>query len=96
MDKVFNALSSSARRKILAYLSAGELKAGDIAERFDMTKPAISNHLSVLENADLVIGERRGQFIYYRLVPDNLTNTLNGFVQEICPVAKPLKSERKI
>jgi hypothetical protein len=36
---------------------------------------------------------KRGQFIYYRLLQDNLANTLNGFVQEICPVSRPLKKE---
>jgi hypothetical protein len=36
---------------------------------------------------------RRGQFIRYSLVPDNLVNTLNGYVQEVCPVSRPLKKE---
>jgi|SRR5580698_187836 ArsR family transcriptional regulator len=93
MDKVFEALASLARRKILAFLSAGELTAGEIASRFDMTKPAISKHLQILENAGLIRGEKRGQFIHYALVRDNLVNTLNGFVQEVCPVSKPLKRE---
>lgn len=93
MDKVFEALASTARRKILAYLSAGELTAGEIASRFAMTKPAISKHLSILENAGLIHGEKRGQFIHYALVSDNLVNTLNGFVQEVCPVSRPLKRE---
>jgi DNA-binding transcriptional ArsR family regulator len=93
MEKVFEALASSARRKILAYLSAGELTAGEIASRFAMTKPAISKHLSILENAGLIRGDKRGQFIHYALVSDNLANTLNGFVQEVCPVSRPLKRE---
>lgn len=95
MDKVFDALSSTARRKILAYLSEAELTAGAIADRFEMSKPAISKHLSVLESAGLIEREKRGQFVHYRLVRDNLVNTLNGFVQEVCPVSKPLKSESK-
>ncbi|MDB5676267.1 MAG: ArsR family transcriptional regulator [Sphingomonas bacterium] len=37
--------------------------------------------------------EKRGQFVYYRLVPDNLANTLNTYVQEVCPVSRPLKAE---
>ena len=94
MEKVFEALASTARRKILAYLSGGELTAGEIASRFAMTKPAISKHLSILENAGLIRGEKRGQFIHYALVGDNLVNTLNGFVQEVCPVSRPLKRER--
>jgi DNA-binding transcriptional ArsR family regulator len=93
LDLVFEALSSTVRRKILAYLSATDLTAGQIAERFDISKPSISKHLSVLENAGLIKSERRGQFIHYRLVPDNLVNTLNGYVQEVCPVSRPLKRE---
>ena len=94
MEKVFEALASLPRRKILAYLSASDLTAGEIAARFAMTKPAISKHLSILENAGLIRGEKRGQFIHYALVGDNLVNTLNGFVQEVCPVSSPLKRER--
>ena len=93
MDKVFEALSSTTRRKILAYLSATSLTAGEIAERFDVAKPTISKHLSVLEGAGLIRGERRGQFIHYSLVQDNLVNTLNGFIQQVCPVSRPLRRE---
>lgn len=95
MDKIFQALSSTVRRKILALLSATDMTAGDIADRFDISKPSVSKHLSVLENAGLIEGEKKGQFIHYRLVQENLTNTLNGFVQEVCPVSRPLKKESK-
>ena len=93
MQKVFEALSSTVRRKILAYLSHAELTAGEIASRFEISKPAVSQHLSVLEGAGLVTSEKRGQFVHYRLVPEALANTLNGYVQEVCPVSKPLKRE---
>lgn len=93
MQKVFEALASVPRRKILAYLAHAELSAGEIASRFEMSKPAVSQHLSVLENAGLVASEKRGQFVYYRLVPANLANTLNAYVQEVCPVSRPLKAE---
>lgn len=95
MQKEFQALSSTPRRKILAYLSHAELSAGEIAERFSMTKSAVSQHLSVLENAGLVESEKRGQFVYYRLLPDALANTLNGYLQQVCPVSRPLKRESK-
>ena len=95
MDKVFEALSSTTRRKILAYLSATSLTAGEIAERFDVAKPTISKHLSVLEAAGLIASERRGQFIHYRMVQDNLVNTLNGFIQQVCPVSRPLRRESR-
>ncbi|RJF89058.1 ArsR family transcriptional regulator [Oleomonas cavernae] len=93
MQRVFQALSSTARRKILAYLAHSELTAGEIASRFEMSKPSISQHLSILEAAGLIAGEKRGQFIHYRLVSENLTNTLNEFVQQVCPVSRPLKRE---
>lgn len=93
MDRVFDALASPVRRKILAYLSATSLTAGEIAERFDISKPSVSKHLGLLEAAGLVTSEKRGQFIHYTLVRDNLVNTLNGFVQEVCPVSRPLKRE---
>lgn len=94
-EAIFEALASSVRRKILAYLSAGPLTAGDIAARFDISKPSISKHLSILENAGLIKGEKKGQFIHYGLNRDNLVNTLNGFVQDVCPVTGPIKRERK-
>ena len=93
MEKVFEALASQPRRKILAYLSSTDLTAGEIAARFEMTKPAISKHLQILENAGLIRGQKRGQFIHYSLVRENLVNTLTGFVQEVCPVSRPLKRE---
>ncbi|WBH15841.1 metalloregulator ArsR/SmtB family transcription factor [Sphingomonas radiodurans] len=93
MQKVFEALASTPRRKILAYLARTELSAGEIASRFEMSKPAVSQHLSVLENAGLVASEKRGQFVFYRLVAANLANTLNAYVQEVCPVSRPLKAE---
>ena len=93
MQRVFEALSSTVRRKILAYLAHAELTAGEISARFEISKPAVSQHLTVLEAAGLVQSEKRGQYVHYRLVQDNLVNTLNDFVQEVCPVSKPLKKE---
>ena len=95
VDRIFEALSSRTRREILAYLSAQELTAGQIGERFDMSAPAISRHLSLLDAAGLVSSERRGQFIVYRLNGDNLVNTLTGFAFEVCPTAGPLKRESR-
>jgi len=93
VNAVFEALASQPRRKILAYLSATDLTAGEIAARFAMSKPAISKHLQILENAGLVTSTREGQFIRYALVRESLTNTLNAYVQEVCPVSRPLKRE---
>jgi DNA-binding transcriptional ArsR family regulator len=95
MDDIFQALASTARRKILAYLSASDMTAGEIVERFDMSAPSVSKHLRILQNAGLITAEKKGQYIHYSLVRDNLVNTLNGFVQEVCPVSRPLKNESK-
>ena len=95
MGKVFQALSSTIRRNILAYLSHADMTAGEIAERFSISKPSLSKHLAILENAGLVTSEKKGQFVHYSLVRDNLLNTLNGFVQEVCPVGRSLKKESK-
>jgi ArsR family transcriptional regulator, arsenate/arsenite/antimonite-responsive transcriptional repressor len=95
MDTVFEALASTARRKILAYLNEGELSAGEIAERFDFSKPALSGHLRILEQAGLIAREKRGQFVYFKLVPDRLANTVFAWVAELCPVAGPLKRESR-
>jgi ArsR family transcriptional regulator, arsenate/arsenite/antimonite-responsive transcriptional repressor len=95
MDKAFQALASAPRRKIMAYLAHAELNAGEIASRFAMSKPAVSQHLSVLENAGLIESEKRGQFVVYRLLPDVVANVLNGYLQEVCPVARPIKAESR-
>jgi ArsR family transcriptional regulator len=95
MDRVFEALASTARRQILAYLSAGELTAGEIGERFDFSKPALSSHLRILEDAGLIEREKRGQYVYFRQIPDRLTNTLFAWAAEVCPVAGPLKRESR-
>ena len=95
LDKVFEALSSRPRREILAYLSATELSTSDLAEKFQVSAPTISRHLSILENADLVTSRRQGQFVLYKLNPENLVNTLTGFAFELCPVGRPLKRESR-
>ena len=64
---VFRALADPTRRRILEYLREGDLNAGEIADRFDMTKPSISHHLSLLKQARLVQDLRRGQNIVYSL-----------------------------
>ncbi len=95
LDKIFDALASGPRRQILAHLAEAELSTSDLAQRFEMSAPAISRHLSVLENAGLVQSERRGQFVMYRLNRDSLVNSLTGYALELCPVGRPLKRESK-
>lgn len=67
MGDGFKALADPTRRQILELLAQGELNAGEIAARFDMTKPSVSHHLTILKAAGLVDDERRGQNIVYSL-----------------------------
>lgn len=66
-NKAFKALADPTRREILNLLRRGEMTAGDLAERFDMTKPSMSHHFSVLKEADLLTSRREGQTIWYGL-----------------------------
>lgn len=67
MNNLFKALNDPTRREILELLKDGDLSAGEIADKFDMTKPSISHHLDLLRQADLVASVKKGQFIYYSL-----------------------------
>lgn len=67
MADVFQALSSSVRRDILAMLKDKDMTAGDIAERLDVSKSTLSGHFNVLKAADLVVSERDGTTITYSL-----------------------------
>lgn len=93
MEDTFQALSSTVRRKILAYLSKTSLTAGEIAQRFEISKPALSKHLNILENAGLISGEKKGQYVHYSLVKNNLFASMNDFLVNFCPEGRPLKME---
>ena len=67
MSDVFGALAHPARRKILKLLRGGAMSAGDLAAHFDLAKPTLSGHFTVLKAADLVTAERKGTTILYRL-----------------------------
>ena len=67
MNKIFKALNDDTRREILRLLREQDLTAGEIAEHFQISKPSISHHLDILKQANLVIPERKGQFISYSI-----------------------------
>ena len=67
IQNTMKALSDPIRREILAQLKAGRLSAGQIGEKFPVSGAAISKHLSVLKDADLIRDTREGKFIYYEL-----------------------------
>ena len=67
IQNTLKALSDPTRREILNLLKKGKLSAGEIVEQFPVSGAAISRHLSVLKEADLIRDERDGKFIYYEL-----------------------------
>ncbi len=67
IQNTLRALSDPVRREILELLKGGWLSAGEITDHFDISAPAISRHLSVLKDADLIRDHREGKFIYYEL-----------------------------
>ena len=67
LQRTLKALSDPIRREILNLLKAGPMAAGDIAAKFDVTGAAVSRHLAVLREADLIRDNREGKFIFYEL-----------------------------
>jgi DNA-binding transcriptional ArsR family regulator len=72
LDRTFAALADPTRRSILARLADGEATVGELAEPFDMTLPAVSKHLKVLERAGLITRSRQAQWRPCRLEPEPL------------------------
>ena len=81
------ALADPIRREILELLKAGRLSAGQIGEKFPVSGAAVSKHLSVLKDADLIRDAREGKFIYYEL------NT--SVLEEVMLWLSGLKGEEK-
>ena len=67
LQDTLRALADPIRREILTLLKGGRLSAGEIGQHFPVTAAAISRHLSVLKEADLIRDQREGKFIYYEL-----------------------------
>ena len=67
LQDTLRALADPIRREILSLLKGGRLSAGEIGQHFPVTAAAISRHLSVLKEADLIRDQREGKFIYYEL-----------------------------
>lgn len=72
MDAALKALAEPRRREILRIVWDHEVAASDIAAHFDVTRSAISQHLSVLREADLVVERREGTHRYYRAKPETV------------------------
>lgn len=76
LQNTLRALSDPIRREILTLLKSGRMSAGEIVDRFDVTAAAISRHLSVLKDADLIHDTREGKFIFYELNTSVLEDVL--------------------
>ena len=85
IQSTLKALSDPIRRQILDMLKAGRLSAGEISEKFPVSGAAVSKHLSVLKEADLIRDTREGKFIFYEL------NT--SVLEEVLLWMKALKGE---
>jgi DNA-binding transcriptional ArsR family regulator len=81
MEGVFQALGSEIRLRILIFLAQGSRAAGDIAAQFDISKPAVSKHLGVLQQAGLVASRRKGQFVYYGLTGGQVAGVFKQYLQ---------------
>ncbi len=92
MSSVFKALSDPTRRRVLQLLRQGPLSAGEISDRFDVSKPTMSAHFAVLKEADLVHAEKAGKSVLYHLKLSVLEEALLGFVQSFEPGAETPRS----
>ena len=81
MNTLFKALNDQTRRDILELLKERDMTAGDIADKFNISKPSISHHLDLLRQAGLVVSVKEGQFIYYSLNTTVLDEVLKWVMQ---------------
>lgn len=79
MTKVFKALSDATRQEILRLLESHQRTVGEIVGNFNLSQPTISRHLSVLKEADLVMDQRQGQNVIYRLNDEALSSSMREF-----------------
>jgi DNA-binding transcriptional ArsR family regulator len=81
MNALFKALNDTTRREILGLLKQSDLTAGEIANRFMISKPSISHHLDLLKQAGLVQSVKEGQYIYYSLNTTVMDEIVKWFVE---------------
>jgi ArsR family transcriptional regulator, arsenate/arsenite/antimonite-responsive transcriptional repressor len=81
MNTLFKALNDQTRRDILELLKDKDMTAGDIADKFDISKPSISHHLDLLRQAGLVVSVKEGQFIYYSISTTVMDEMLKWIMQ---------------
>ena len=90
MNSFFKALNDSTRREILELLKQSDMTAGEIADKFQISKPSISHHLDLLKQADLVTSRKEGQFVTYSI---NLT-VFDDLVKWFMQFSEPKKIKK--
>ena len=81
LNTLFKALNDPTRREILEFLKEKDMTAGDIADKFNISKPSISHHLDLLRQAGLVVSVKEGQFIYYSISTTVMDEMLKWIMQ---------------
>ena len=81
MNTLFKALNDQTRRDILELLKDKDMTAGDIADKFEISKPSISHHLDLLRQAGLVASVKEGQFLYYSISTTVMDEMLKWIMQ---------------
>lgn len=81
MNSVFKAISDPSRRQVLALLRSGPLTAGELADHFNVSKPTMSAHFSILREAGLIDSTKQGKTVLYCLKLSVLEDALLGFAQ---------------
>ena len=81
VNSLFKALNDPTRRDILELLKEKDMTAGDIADKFSISKPSISHHLDLLRQAGLVVSVKEGQFIYYSINTTVMDEMLKWILQ---------------
>jgi len=90
LNTLFKALNDQTRRDILELLKEKDMTAGDIADKFSISKPSISHHLDLLRQAELVVSVKEGQFIYYSLN----TTVMDEILKWVMQFKSPQKNKK--
>lgn len=86
LNTFFKAISDPSRVKIMELLKDRELNVSEICQHFDMQQPSVSHHLNILKNAKIVVGEKRGKEVYYRLNSICITSCCGGFQEKFVEI----------